>query len=72
MEREGSRFGVTDDDEAGRLPNEPTRAEIREACEVIRQSWSPLMHRVRAGMSSCRLQLPVCTWTDSGRPLRIE
>jgi len=72
MEREGSRFAVADDDEVGRLPHEPTRDEIREACERIREGWSPRMLRVRAGMTLCRLQSPVCPFTDEGRPLRIE
>jgi hypothetical protein len=72
MERDGSRLAVTDDDEAGRLPHEPTRAEIREACERIRAGWSPRMLRVRAGITLCRLQSPVCPFTAEGRPLLIE
>jgi hypothetical protein len=71
MQREGTRIEA-DDEEAGRLLGEPSRAEIEAACESIRESWSPRRLALRAGLTRWRLQSAACPFKDDGRPLSIE
>lgn len=58
--------------EEGRLPWEPTRAEIDAACEEIRRDWTPHRLALRAGFVEWRLQSPHCPFTADERPWRIE
>lgn len=59
-------------DEEGRLPWEPTPAEIDAACEELRRKWTPRRLATRSGFVRWRLQSPHCPFTDDGRPLPIE
>jgi hypothetical protein len=59
-------------DEEGRLPCEPTRAEIAAACEALRKGWSQRRLNTRSGFVRWRLQSPHSPFSFEGRPLRIE
>lgn len=57
------------DKDADRLPRDPTREEILEACERIRASWPTKTRRLRYQFSRARITVPAYTTSHSEQQL---